>query len=94
MTLDWWCRESAIPPLPTEWLVSLFGYRFYKHGQAVIVPTGDSLSIVWQEGDAVGHVIGDTLITPDGRIVLPDEIAESIERIVETIERRSRNDTT
>jgi len=76
--MKWHCRESAVPPLPIEWLVSLFGYRFYEHGQEVLVPTRDPLCVVQQEGDAIGHVIGDTLVTPDGRMILPDRIIDSM----------------
>jgi len=77
--IGWYCRESAVPPLPVEWLVSLLGYRFYEHGQEVLVPTLDPLCIVWQEGDAIGHVIGDTVVTPDGRQVLPDQAVDFME---------------
>ena len=68
-----WRKRSSVPPLPDEWLVSLFDYRFYRAGQKVALPTMDSLFVSCKSsGSKHGVVMRDTLFDENGRVILPD----------------------
>lgn len=75
-----WRRQSDVPPLPVEWLVSLFNYRFYAAGQTIDLPTIDPVAVCWADGSSVGTVLFDTLVDAIGCEVLPDAIVDSYEQ--------------
>ena len=73
-----WIKESSIPPLPIEWLVSLYDYHFYQKGQEIELPSMDPVIVSFNDGGDKGIVMMDTLFDKEGREVLPDIVVDQL----------------